>query len=58
MKLPSAPESSKAWVSCVWVAHLSLTGRRVDDEVFSVVTPPDSSLMFTTGPDLLPGRSG
>jgi len=34
--LPSAPESSNALVSCMQVAHLSLTRKRVDDgdEVF------------------------
>ncbi len=36
---------------CVRVAHLNLTGRRVDDgdEVFSAEIPPDSSLILTTG---------
>lgn len=49
-------------MSCVLVAHLSLTGRRVDDdgedEVFSEEIPPDSSLIVTTGLDLLTGTSG
>ncbi len=41
------------------VAHLNLTGRRVDDgdEVFSAEIPPDSSLILPTGLALLPDRN-
>ncbi len=54
IKLPSAPESKRAWQLWTLAAHCSLTGRRVVDEDLSRDNPPDSNLSSTVGPGLLP----